>query len=251
MSTATTKRTRRTAKVPQSEEKPVKTSSELPVRFVALGGLEEIGRNMMFFEYKDEILIIDVGLQFPEEETPGIDYIIPNVSYLEAKKKNIRGIIITHAHYDHIGALPYILGKLGNPPIYTTQLSKEIIMRRQEDFPNSPKPAFNIIKSGDERQLGEHFKAQFFGVVHNIPEGVGIILHTPIGNIVHPGEFKFDYDNDGNPRGLETWEWVGKQNIHTLLLDSTGAETLGFSVSERIVEKELEKIFKNAEGRII
>ena len=100
------------------------------VRFVALGGLEEIGRNMMFFEYKDEILIIDVGLQFPEEETPGIDYIIPNVSYLEAKKKNIKGIIITHGHYDHIGALPYVLDKLGNPLIYTTKLSKEIILKQ-------------------------------------------------------------------------------------------------------------------------
>ncbi len=242
----------RTTRTPRKvSEKTGPKEKETPVRFVALGGLEEIGRNMMFFEYKDEILIIDAGLQFPEEETPGIDYIIPNVSYLEAKKKNIKGLIITHAHYDHIGGLPYILGKLGNPPIYTTQLSKEIIMRRQEDFPNSPKPLFDIIKDGDERRLGEHFTAKFFGVIHNIPEGVGIILHTPIGKIVHPGEFKFDYDNDGNPRGLETWEWVGKQDIHTLMLDSTGAETLGFSVSERIVEKELEKIFKNAEGRII
>lgn len=224
---------------------------EEPLRWVALGGLEEIGRNMMFLEYKDEIVIIDAGLQFPEEETPGIDYIIPNVSYLESKKPNIKALIITHGHYDHIGAIPYILEKLGNPPIYTTRLSKEIILKRQEDFPNSPKPVFQTVKAGEVHELGKYFKATFFGVVHNIPEGVGMIIHTPIGNIVHPGEFKFDYDPDGKPRGLDVWEWVGKQKIHTLMLDSTGAETPGFSLSERVVERELEKLIKSAPGRIM
>jgi len=226
-------------------------SEEDTVRFVALGGFEEIGRNMMFFEYKDEIVIIDAGLQFPEEETPGIDFIIPNVSYLEKKKKNIKALIITHGHYDHIGAIPYILEKIGNPPIYTTQLTKEIVVRRQEDFPNSPKPIFEIVNGGETRKLSENFTAEFIPVVHNIPEGVGIILDTPAGKIVHPGEFKFDYDHDGNPKGLDVWEKVGKQKIHTLLLDSTGAEVPGYSVSERIVEKELAKLFKAAEGRIL
>lgn len=224
---------------------------EPTVKFVALGGLEEIGRNMMFFEYEDEIVIIDAGLQFPEETTPGIDFIIPNVSYLEAKKKNVKALIITHGHYDHIGAIPYIMEKIGNPPIYATSLSKEIIAKRQEEFPNTPKLDFDIVKPNETRQLSKNFKAQFFGVVHNIPEGIGIILETPIGKIVHPGEFKFDYDNDGNPRGLDTWKWVGEQKIHTLLLDSTGAEEPGWSMSERVVEAELEKIFKAAEGRII
>ncbi len=221
------------------------------IRFVALGGLEEIGRNMMFLEYQDEIIIIDAGLQFPEEETPGIDYIIPNVSYLETKKKNIKGMIITHGHYDHIGAIPYLLDKLGNPLIYTTSLTKEIIMRRQEDFPNSPKPNFKLVNGKEKHKLSENFTIEFFDVVHNIPEGVGMIIQTPIGKIVHPGEFKFDYDNEGKPKALENWEWVGKQGIHTLMLDSTGAETPGWSLSERTVEKELEKIFKAAEGRII
>ncbi|HXF44073.1 MAG TPA: ribonuclease J [Candidatus Paceibacterota bacterium] len=243
----------RSVRRPVSTEprKEAHDSKEPVVRWVALGGLEEIGRNMMFFEYKDEIVIIDAGLQFPEEETPGIDYIIPNVSYLEEKKENIKAMIITHGHYDHIGAIPYILEKIGNPLIYTTQISKEIILRRQEDFPNSPKPRFVMVKGGETHQLSENFSATFFDVVHNIPEGVGMIIKTPIGNVVHPGEFKFDYDHDGNPRGLDTWEWVGKQGIHTLMLDSTGAETPGHSLSERIVEKELEKIFKAAEGRII
>ena len=229
----------------------VTADKEPTVRWAALGGLEEIGRNMMFFEYQDEIIVIDAGLQFPEEETPGIDYIIPNTSYLEAKKKNIKALIITHAHYDHIGALPYILGKLGNPPIYTTRLSKEIIMKRQEDFPHAVKPYFEIVAAGDERKLSENFSVHFFSVVHNIPEGFGMIINTPIGNVVHPGEFKFDYDEDGHPRGMDIWEWVGKQKIHTLMLDSTGAETPGHSLSERVVEQELEKIFRKAEGRIL
>ncbi len=226
-------------------------SSPDAVRFVALGGLEEIGRNMMFFEYKDEIVVIDMGLQFPEIETPGIDYIIPNVTYLEGKKQNIKAVIITHGHYDHIGAVPYLLDKLGNPPMYATPLTKEIVMKRQDDFPNSPKPNFILIKGGEEHKFGNHFSAKFFDVVHNIPEGIGIILKTPVGNIVHPGEFKFDYDNDGKPRGLDTWKWVGEQGIHTLMLDSTGAEVPGYALSERIVEAELEKLFKTAPGRII
>ena len=221
------------------------------VRWVALGGLEEIGRNMMFFEYRDEILIIDGGLQFPEEETPGIDYIIPNVNYLAAKKKNIKGMIITHAHYDHIGALPYIMDKIGNPIIFTTRLSKEIILRRQEDFPKMPKPIFQLIKENETHRISDNFSVDFFSVVHNIPEGVGMIINTPIGKIVHPGEFKFDYDAEGKPRGLDIWEGVGKQGIHTLMLDSTGAEVPGYALSERIVEQELEKLFKQAEGRII
>jgi len=221
------------------------------VKFIALGGLEEIGRNMMLFEYGDEIIIIDAGLQFPEETTPGIDFIIPNVSYLEKNKKKIKALIITHGHYDHIGAIPYIIEKIGNPTIYATSITKEIIARRQEEFPNAPKLDFEIIKAGESRQLSKNFTVRFFGVTHNIPEGVGMVLETPIGKIVHPGEFKFDYDIDGNAKDLDIWENLGKQKIHTLLLDSTGAEEPGFSVSERIVERELEKLFKKAEGRII
>ena len=226
-------------------------SKEPVVRWVALGGLEEIGRNMMFFEYGNEILAIDAGLQFPEEGTPGIDYIIPNVAYLEERKKNVKGIIITHGHYDHIGGIPYILQKLGNPPLYTTRLTKEIILRRQEDFPNSPKPNFQIVKGGDVVKISENFTVKFFDVVHNIPDGFGMVIDTPIGKVVHPGEFKFDYDMEGKPKGLDQWEWVGDQGIHTLMMDSTGAEMPGYALSERIVEAELEKIFRSAKGRII
>lgn len=221
------------------------------VRFCALGGLEEIGRNMMFLEYGEDILIIDMGLEFPSVNTPGIDYIIPNTTYLEVKKRKIRGIVITHGHYDHIGAIPHLLEKLGNPKIYATELTKEVIEKRQGDYPNSPKPIFDIVKAGETRQIGKSFNLEFFAVEHNIPEGFGLLIKTPVGNIVHPGEFKFDYDKDGNPRGMETWERLGKEGIHTLMLDSTGAEVPGWSVSERVVEEELEKLFKSAKGRII
>ena len=238
------------AATPEPQRAPHRPGEE-PLRFIALGGLEEIGRNCMLLEYKDEIIVIDIGLQFPEMETPGIDYIIPNVSYLEKKKKNIKAIIITHGHYDHIGGIPYVLDKLGNPPIYTTPLSREVIMKRQEDFPNSPKPHFQIIKGGETHQFGRHFSATFFDVIHNIPEGVGIIFRTPVGNVVHPGEFKFDYDENGKPRNMDVWKRVGDEGIHTLMMDSTGAETPGFSLSERVVEAELEKLFRAAEGRIL
>ncbi len=237
------------SRVPRLKEELPKSGPV--VRFATLGGLEEIGRNMMFFEYQDEIIIIDAGLQFPEEATPGIDYIIPNTSYLEERKGKIKALVITHGHYDHIGAIPYIMGKLGNPPIFATPITKEIIARRQEEFTNAPKLNFQIIKSGETHQLSKNFKAEFFGVAHNIPEGVGMIIDTPIGKIVHPGEFKFDYDVDGKPRDVEIWEKIGKQKIHTLFLDSTGAEEPGYSISERVVEAELEKLFKKANGRII
>lgn len=246
-----TKKNRITKKINQKTHVKELDSRDDVLRFVALGGLEEIGRNMMFFEYKDEIIIIDAGIQFPEEETPGIDYIIPNVSYLAEHKNKIQGIIITHGHYDHIGAIPYILDKLGNPQIYTTKLSKEIIMKRQEDFPNTPKPRFKLVSEGETVQLSKNFAVTFFGVTHNIPDGIGMIIRTPMGNIVHPGEFKFDYGADGKPKGLDIWKQVGKEGIHTLMLDSTGAEVPGYALSERIVEQELEKIFREAEGRIL
>ncbi len=237
---------------PVAEHKPAPhPKGEEPVRFIALGGLDEIGRNMMLLEYKDEIVIIDVGLQFPEVDTPGVDCIIPNVAYLEKKRKNIKAIVITHGHYDHIGALPYVLEKLGNPPIYTTILSKEVIMKRQDDFPNSPTPRFQLVKGGETHQLGRYFSATFFDVAHNIPDGFGIIFRTPVGNIVHPGEFKFDYNADGTPRGMDTWERVGAEGINTLMLDSTGAETPGFALSERVVEEELRKLIAAASGRVL
>jgi len=205
----------------------------------------------MFFEYKNEIVVIDLGLQFPEEETPGIDYIIPNIEYLEKKKANIQALILTHAHYDHIGAVPHLIGKLGNPPIYATSLTKAIVEKRQQDFPNSPHLNFEIVKNGDRVKLSNFFEAEFFGVAHNIPETAGVVLKTPIGNIVHFADFKVDYNDKDEPQGLEEFERIGKLGIHSFMVDSTNSEEAGHSLSERVVEKNLEEIFLRADGRII
>ncbi len=221
------------------------------LKFAALGGLEEVGRNMMFFEYKDEIVIIDAGLQFPEEDTPGIDFIIPNISYLEPKKENIQALFLTHAHYDHIGALPYLTEKLGNPIIYTTAFTKAIIEKRQEEFTNAPKLNIEVIKAGDKIEISRYFQAEIFAIEHNVPDAFGMVLKTPVGNICHIVEFKFDYDENGNPRNLDIFKKIGEMGIHTLSLDSTNSEVPGFSVSERVVEKNIEDILKKAKGRII
>jgi len=218
---------------------------------VPLGGLEEVGRNAMFYEYKNEIVIIDLGLQFPEEETPGIDYIIPNVAYLETKKANIRAIVLTHAHYDHIGGLPHVIQRIGNPPIYATSLTKAIVERRQEDFPNSPKLVIQIVKNGDKIKLSNYFTAEFFGVPHTVPETTGVVLKTPVGNMVHFADFRIDYDEHGNAFGLEEFERIGNEGVHTFTIDSTNAEKEGHTISEKTVEKNLEEIFRKVDGRII
>ncbi|KKT82153.1 MAG: hypothetical protein UW78_C0002G0034 [Candidatus Azambacteria bacterium GW2011_GWA1_44_9] len=216
-----------------------------------LGGLEEIGRNCSFFEYKNEIIVLDVGIQFPEEETPGVDYIIPNVAYLESKKQNIKGIIFTHGHYDHVHALPYLIEKLGNPTIYAAALTKAIIERRFQEFPNLPKLKFQVVKNGDIFRISNNFEAEFFDIDHTIPDAIGAILTTPVGKMVHFGDFRLETNREGKPENLEIFEKLGKMNIHSIFMDSTNAIREGFSISERIVEENLEQLFVNAQGRII
>lgn len=231
--------------------KTFKTAEGDVLRIVPLGGLEEVGRNSAFLEYKNEIVILDMGIQFPEEETPGIDYIIPNMSYLEQKKENIRALVISHAHYDHIGAIPYLMGRIGNPPIYATALTKEIIAKRQDDFPNAPKLNMILVKDGDRMALGKYFNAEFFDVAHTVPDTTGVVFMTPAGNVAHCADFRIDYDENGKPKNLENFERAGRLGIDVLMLDSTNAEEEGFSVSEREVEKNLEKLFLSAKNRII
>lgn len=221
------------------------------LRWVALGGLEEVGRNMMFFEYLDEIVILDIGFQIAGDETPGIDYIIPNVSYLEAKKKNIKAILLTHAHLDHIGAVPYLLDKLGNPPIYTAALTKGMVEKRQAEFPQAPKPQIQLVKNWDKVAVSKNITVEFFGIAHTVPDTMGIVFHTPVGKIVHFADFRVDYDAEGNPHGLEDIKKVGEMGIHTFLVDSTNAMREGHSLSEKVVEKNLEGLFAKAEGRVI
>ena len=219
--------------------------------WVPLGGLEEVGRNCSFFEYNDEIVIIDMGIQFPEEDTPGVDWIIPNISYLTKKKKNIKGILITHAHYDHFGAIPYVLEKLGNPVIYGTALIREILKKRLAEVPNAPKLRFEVIKNHSRVKLSEHFTVEFFGVAHTVPDTTGVMLETPAGKMVHFADFRLEYDKAGTAFNLHEYEWLGTQGVHSLLIDSTNAHQDGHTVSEEIVIENLEKLFVEAEGRII
>ena len=221
------------------------------LRIIALGGLEEVGRNMTVFEYKDDIIIVDMGLQFPEEDMPGIDYIIPNTAYLKDKKDRIRGIIITHGHYDHIGAIPHSMGRLGNPPIYATPLTAGIIKKRQEDFPQAPRLNIHEIKETDKIDLG-CFKIEFFHVNHNIPDGVGIVIDTPVGRLVHTGDFKFDHTPVGDkPIDISRLKEISQPGVKVLMSDSTSAEKPGHSISEKEIQDNLEIIFKEAPGRII
>jgi ribonuclease J len=221
------------------------------IRVIPLGGLGEVGRNMMVIECLGKILICDMGLRMPGEDMPGVDYIIPNISCLKGKEKNIVGIVFTHGHYDHIGAIPYLMDKLGNPPIFASGLTRGIIIRRQEDFPNQPKLDITEVADGSKVQLGP-FKVEFFKQNHNIADNLGLFIQTPLGNIVDTSDFKFDqnpvYDT---PTNFERLKAIGERGVLLLMSDSTGAEESGHSLSEKTIMDNLEEIFKAAKGRII
>ncbi len=224
---------------------------ENAVRFVPLGGLEEVGRNCSFFEYRDEIIIIDVGIQFPEETTPGIDFIIPNIAYLEQNRHKIRAILLTHGHFDHIAAIHYVIEKIGNPLIYTADFTKAVVERRHAEFVNAPKLRFDVVKHGDKRKLGEHFQAEFFNVDHTIPDALGFLLATPVGNMVSFGDFRLKVDRNNQPIETEIFAEIGKRGIHSIFLDSTNSLKEGFSSSEMNVEDNLDKLVTQAPGRVI
>lgn len=226
-------------------------SSRENIRVIPIGGVEEVGRNMTLIEYKDDIVLIDAGLQFPEEATPGIDYIIPNTKYVEKKLNRIRGLIISHGHLDHVGAIPYLIKEIGNPPIYTTGVTSAMIQKRQEEFPNLPDLNIREVKAGDRIKLGRYLGARFFNISHNIPDAIGIIIETPMGNIIYPGDFKIDRDKNEKPLHVDEFEKIGKENNLLLLLESTNSEKPGFSISEATARENIKKIFEGAQGRII
>jgi ribonuclease J len=241
------------------KQKKVSFSKDFILKIIPLGGLEEVGRNLTAFELvkrngEEEIIILDVGLGYPDSENMmGVDYIIPNVEYLENKKDKIIGILITHGHYDHIGAIPYLIEKLGNPPIYTTPLTKGLILKRQEDFPNSPKLEIHEIKKDDFKpfKLGS-FHIEYFHVNHNIPDSVGFFIKTPVGNIMHTGDFKIDFTPFfDKPADLSRIVNLAQEGIDLLMIDSTNSPEPGHTISERKILENLEDIFKKAKGRII
>lgn len=221
------------------------------LKVTVLGGNEEVGRNMSMLEYGNDILLIDMGLQFPDEDMPGVDYIIPNVSCLKGKEKNIRGVIITHAHYDHIGGIPHLMPRLGNPPLFATDLTCGIIKKRQEDHKDSPPLNMHVVKHDDVLQLGS-FKVEFFGVAHSVPSSMGVIVDTPCGIIVHTGDFKLDAD-PGAQSVQETHKMLklGERNVLALMIDSTNATKTGRQLTESTIQHNIDEIIANAKGKII
>jgi ribonuclease J len=224
---------------------------KLKLRVAVLGGLEEVGRNCTLIEYGDDILLIDMGLQFPEEDMPGIDYIIPNMSYLKGKEKNIRGVIITHGHYDHIGGIPHLIPNLGYPAIYGLPITNAIIKKRQEDY-KDVKP-LNITNVGlnDKLFLGKLI-VEFFHLNHNIPDSIGVIIRTPEGTVIHTGDWKFDYQPTGElPADLQRIAKIGSEGVLALLSDSTNASQPGHQISESEIGMNLGDILTKTSGRII
>jgi len=236
-----------------SPKSPINVHPVAPgkVRIIPVGGIEEVGRNLTIVECGEDIVILDAGFQFPGEDTPGIDYLVPNTEYLEANKSRIRGIIISHAHLDHVGALPYIIERLGNPVIYSTKLTNAMIKRRHSEFPHLPEIQLEEITSSSKIQLGRSLKASFFNITHTVPDAIGIIIETKYGNILYPGDFKIDTDGNGNPIEVSEYIKLGKENNLALLMESTNSEAPGFSMSENVVHENFKRIFKSAEERII
>jgi ribonuclease J len=224
---------------------------ETKLKIAVLGGLEEVGRNCTLIEYNGDIIIIDMGLQFPEEDMPGIDYIIPNINYLKGKEKNIRGVIITHAHYDHIGGIPHLIPALGYPPIYGLPLTNAIIKKRQDDYKNLRPLNIHNVNTSEKLYLGS-FELEFFHLNHNIPDSMGIVIRTPEGTIVHTGDWKFDYQPVGEaPVDLQKIARIGSEGVLALLSDSTNADRSGHQLSESEIGTNLEDIIANAKGRLI
>jgi ribonuclease J len=242
-------------KKPSGAAMPVKSSTVLgpatdAVRVIVLGGLEEVGRNCTLIEYKNDIIIVDLGLQFPDEDMPGVDYIIPNMTYLKGKEKNVRGVIITHGHYDHIGAIPHTVPYIGNPPVYALPVAAGIIKKRQDDF-RSARVNVKTITIDSELQLGA-FKVHFFHINHNIPDSAGIIIETPHGTICHTGDWKFDYHPVGaKPADLHKIARVGEKGVTLLMGDSTNADRHGHQTSEAVIGDELKNVLEKAPGRVI
>jgi len=233
------------------EEKPIPPLEAGNIRIVPLGGVEEIGRNMTAIEMGDDIIVVDCGLQFREEDTPGIDYILPNTKYLEDRREKIRGIFVTHGHLDHIGGIPYIIDRLGYPPIYTRQLTAVMIKKRQEEFPHLKPLDIHEVEKEKSIRAGKT-KVRFFSVTHTIPDSMGIIVETPYGLIVHTGDLRLEHEN-GIPSEKEEGEFAifKKESVLLLMADSTNCEKPGFSIPERVVQKNLDEIITEAKGRLI
>ncbi len=232
------------------------------MRCIPLGGLDEVGKNCMAVEYatsrealkngQSEIIIVDMGFQFPEEDMLGIDYVIPDITYLEDKVDRIRGIFLTHGHLDHIGAIPYIIPKLNFPVMYGTKLTMGLVDKRLEEFGLERIAKTKVVTIDDVIQAGS-FNVGFFPVNHSIPDAVGLIVKTPAGNFAHTGDFKFDFTPSGDQKPADFTRIAGlaTQDMAALFIDSTNALKPGYTISEKKIGDSLEHIIKNIEGRVV
>jgi len=221
------------------------------IRVIPLGGVEEIGKNMTAIEIGDDIIVIDAGMSFSNETTPGVDYIIPNTRYLEERKDKIRALIITHGHLDHIGGVPLVLSRIGNPPVYSRSLTVLMLKKRHSEFPHLPEMKTVIVENDEVVTIGSQ-RVKFWGVTHTIPDSMGVIIETPHGNIVNPGDYKLD-QIDGVVTDSEEKAYKIFDTMKTLLLftDSTNIENEGFSLPEVKVYQGLENILRRESGHRI
>lgn len=223
------------------------------IRVIPLGGVEEIGRNMTAVEYGNDIIVIDAGVLFSNDDTPGIDYILPNTKYLEERKDRIRALVVTHGHLDHIGGIPFVIERLGNPPIYTREFGALLIRKRQEEFPHLAPLDLRIVSADDKSiPLSENLKVRFFGLTHSIPDSTGVIIETPFGDIVNTGDVRVE-NEDGVPvpKEVEYYKLFKDRKVLLFTMDSTGIDKPGFSPSEASILKNIDALVKEAPGRVI
>ncbi|HOB20783.1 MAG TPA: ribonuclease J, partial [Candidatus Atribacteria bacterium] len=225
------------------------TSKVKTLKIIPLGGLGEIGKNMTVFEYDEDIVIVDCGISFPEDEMLGIDLVIPDITYLEKNKDKIRGVVLTHGHEDHIGALPYLLKQI-NIPVYGTRLTLGLVEYKLKEH-SIDYAKLHCVKAGDIIKLGV-FSVEFIRTSHSIADSVALALHTPVGVVIHTGDFKIDFTPiDGEVIDLGRFASLGEKGVLALLADSTNVERPGYTMSEKTVGVTFENIFAEAKGRII
>jgi ribonuclease J len=226
------------------------------LRVVPLGGLGEIGKNMMALEYANDLILVDAGLMFPDEEMLGVDLVVPDVSYVTERLQKLRGILITHGHEDHTGGLPYVLPRLRlpngkMPPIYCTRLTRGLIAVKLDEHRLLKQADLRIVQPGERIKLGA-FNAEFVHITHSIPDSSSIAIETPVGTVFHTGDFKFDHTPVmGDPPDLSRIAELGRQGVLLLFSDSTYADTTGYTPSERSVSETLDRIMADAPGRVI
>ncbi len=228
-------------------------TDEDTVRVIPMSGVEQIGRNMTVVETKDDIIVFDIGFEFvsPDKNAPGVNYILPNTQYLEERKHKIRALVVTHGHLDHIGGIPFVMERIGNPPIYTQYLTSLMIQKRQEEFPHLDPVDMHVVKEGDSFKVGST-TIKTFPVTHSIPDAMGVCVVTKHGNIVITGDIKVVHENEKVvPEEKESWERVGQDKNIMLVCDSTNADRTGWSTPEGQVFSSLEAIIDQATGRLI